>query len=397
MITENLLMAWDNIKNSKMRSFLTSLGIVIGVAAVISLITIVQSASGEMMSQFESLGTGKLTVMATGNPLKSGLTTSDLENLEAIDNVSGVSPSVSITGSVGKQGILLDDVSVWGKNEKYFETDDTEITQGRKLQATDMDGHTYTCVVDESIARTMFANENPIGQRIMINGQGYEIVGVRDPDSTSDVMAALNVSSTSDGTVIIPFKNALALSGASTYNNIDIYLKDTSLTAQTTTQVEAVLDAAFNYKDDSYSLMDIGSILDMMNSVQSMFTTLLAGIASIALLVGGIGIMNMMLVSVTERTKEIGLRKALGAEPVQIQILFIIEALTLSLIGGLFGIVLGLGISVVATLLLGTAFEISWGAIGLGTGFSAAVGLIFGWTPAKKASSLKPIDALRTE
>lgn len=397
MITENLLMAWDNIKNSKMRSFLTSLGIVIGVAAVISLITIVQSASGEMMSQFESLGTGKLTVMATGNPLKSGLTASDLANLEEIDNVSGVAPSISINGSVGKQGILLDDVSVWGKNEKYFETDDTEITQGRQLQATDMDGHTYTCVVDESIARTIFANENPIGQRVMINGQGYEIVGVRDPDSTSDVMAALNSNSASDGTVIIPFKNALALSGASTYNNIDIYLKDTSLTAQTTTEVEAVLDAAFNYKDDSYSLIDLGSILEMMNSVQSMFTTLLAGIASIALLVGGIGIMNMMLVSVTERTKEIGLRKALGAEPVQIQILFIIEALTLSLIGGLFGIVLGLGISAVATLLLGTAFEISWGAIALGTGFSAAVGLIFGWTPAKKASNLKPIDALRTD
>jgi putative ABC transport system permease protein len=210
-------------------------------------------------------------------------------------------------------------------------------------------------------------------------------------------MAGLNSSSTSEGTIIIPYKNALALSGLSTYSNVDIYIKDVACKEQTTLEVKAVLNAAFNYKDDSYSIMDLGSILDMMDSMQALLTALLAGIASIALLVGGIGIMNMMLVSVTERTKEIGLRKALGAEPIQIQTLFIIEALTLSLIGGFLGIVLGVGISIVATLLLGTAFTVSWAAIALGAGFSIAVGLVFGWMPAKKASNLKPIDALRTE
>jgi putative ABC transport system permease protein len=397
MLRENLIMAWDNIKNSKMRSFLTSLGIVIGVGAVIALITIVQSATGEMMSQFESLGTDKITVTVTGNPLKAGLTSMDLENLAKIDNVAGVAPSVSITGSAGRQGTLLDEVSIMGKNEKYFEADNTEITQGRKLTATDMDGHTYTCVIDQDIQKSMFPGENAIGQRIMINGQGYEIVGVRDTTSTSDIMSGINTESSADGTVIIPYKNALALSGASTYSNVDVYLKDTSLSKQTTDSIEAVLDAAFNYKDNSYRIMDLGSLVDTMNTMRAMLTALLAGIASIALVVGGIGIMNMMLVSVTERTKEIGLRKALGAEPVQIQTLFIMEALALSLIGGFIGIILGLGISAIAVMFIGSSFAISWGAIALGAGFSIAVGLIFGWTPAKKASGLKPIDALRTD
>lgn len=397
MIKENFLMAWDNIINSKMRSFLTSLGIVIGVASVIALITIVQSVTGEMMSQFESMGADKITVIATGNPLKSGLTTSDLRNLEEIPNVTGVAPSVSITGSAGKQGILLDEVSIMGKNEKYFQQDTTELTRGRKLTALDMDGHTYTCIIDQDIEKAVFPNENPIGQKIMVNGQGYEVVGVRDTDSSSDVMSGINASSTSDGTIIIPYKNALSLSGSSTYSNVDIFLEDTNLSDETTADVETVLDAAFNYKDDSYKIVDLGSILDTMNSMQSLLTTLLAGIASIALVVGGIGIMNMMLVSVTERTREIGLRKALGAEPAQIQALFIIEALALSLIGGAIGIALGLIISVVATLIIGTTFSISWGAIALGIGFSVAVGLVFGWTPAKKASGLKPIDALRSD
>jgi putative ABC transport system permease protein len=397
MIKENFMMAWDNIINSKMRSFLTSLGIVIGVASVIALITIVQSVTGEMMSQFESMGAGKISVIATGNPLKSGLTTSDLRDLEEIPNVSGIAPSVSMTGSAGKRGILLDEVSIMGKNEKYFQEDTTDLTGGRKLTALDMDGHTYTCVIDQDIERAMFPNENPIGQKIMVNGQGYTVVGVRDTESSSDVMSGINASSSADGTIIIPYKNALALSGSSTYSSVDIYIEDTNLTEETTADLGTVLDAAFNYKDDSYQIVDLGSILDTMNNMQSLLTTLLAGIASIALVVGGIGIMNMMLVSVTERTREIGLRKALGAEPAQIQALFIIEALSLSLIGGAIGIALGLIISVVATLLIGTTFTISWGAIGLGIGFSVAVGLVFGWTPAKKASGLKPIDALRTD
>lgn len=397
MFRENLIMSWENIVSNKMRSLLTSLGIVIGVTAVIALITIVQSFSGEMLSQFEKLGAGKLTITASGNALKSGLTNGDLETLGKIDNVAGVAPSITLNGSAGKQGILLDEVSIQGKNEKFFETDDTELLMGRELIASDMDGHTFVAVIDQDVAKSVFANETALGQKIMINGQGFEVVGVRNTNSSSDVMNQMNQSSTSDGTILIPYRNALAMSGVSTYSNVEVYLNDSSLIDETQVKVETALDAAFNYKDNSYRIMDLSSVADMMDSTMTMLTSLLAGIASIALIVGGIGIMNMMLVSVTERTREIGLRKALGAEPAQIQIQFLFEAMTLSLIGGFLGIGLGVGISLAVTYVLDIAFALSWEAILLGTGFSFLIGLIFGWTPARRASRLKPIDALRTE
>ena len=160
--------------------------------------------------------------------------------------------------------------------------------------------------------------------------------------------------------------------------------------------IKSYLNGAFNYKDDSYAVIEMNSLLDMMKSMQGMMQTMLAGIASIALLVGGIGIMNMMLVSVTERTTEIGLRKALGAEPRTIQIQFLMEAVMLSLLGGFIGLALGLGLSLGAAALIGYDFVLSGSAIGLGVGFSAAVGIVFGFTPAKKASELNPIDALRS-
>ena len=160
--------------------------------------------------------------------------------------------------------------------------------------------------------------------------------------------------------------------------------------------MEAVLDGIFNYKDNAYTIINMESMTDAMNLMTSMMMSLLVGIASIALVVGGIGIMNMMLVTVTERTTEIGLRKALGAEPGQIQIQFLLEAIILSLLGGLMGVVVGLGVSYAICLNTDIAFSLNTFAIGLGVSFSAAVGIIFGWAPARKASNLNPIDALRS-
>ena len=160
--------------------------------------------------------------------------------------------------------------------------------------------------------------------------------------------------------------------------------------------MESVLDGLFNYKDDTYTIINMESMTDAMNLMTSMMMSLLVGIASIALVVGGIGIMNMMLVTVTERTTEIGLRKALGAEPGQIQIQFLLEAIILSLLGGLMGVVVGLGVSYAICLNTDIAFSLNTFAIGLGVSFSAAVGIIFGWAPARKASNLNPIDALRS-
>ena len=175
-----------------------------------------------------------------------------------------------------------------------------------------------------------------------------------------------------------------------------MYIADTDRTNDTVEALKDALYGMFNYKDDAYTVINMESLLDTMNTMLSMMTALLAGIASIALLVGGIGIMNMMLVSVTERTMEIGLRKALGAEPYQIQLQFLIEAFILSILGGLIGAILGVAISYVFALVIGAAFRLSWSAIALGVGFSATVGVVFGWTPARKASNLNPIDALRS-
>ena len=212
------------------------------------------------------------------------------------------------------------------------------------------------------------------------------------------MMSAMAVMGAStDGTIIIPYTNAMKMAGSNSITSLEVYIEDTNRTDELIDDVEAVLYKAFNENEDCYSTFSMDSLLDTMNQMMSTMTYMLAGIASIALLVGGIGIMNMMLVSVSERTKEIGLRKAMGATPGRIQLQFLLEAIVLSLMGGIVGVILGLLISFAGAQLLNTNFTISMSAIGLGVGFSAAVGIIFGWAPARKASRLNPIDALRSE
>ena len=187
------------------------------------------------------------------------------------------------------------------------------------------------------------------------------------------------------------------MNGVNKVNSLEVYIEDTDETDALVDRIEAYLDNTFNDADNAYSLINMESLVDMMDTMSDMMTKLLAGIASISLMVGGIGIMNMMLVSVTERTREIGLRKALGAEPKIIQLQFLIESVILSLIGGIIGILTGEILSYVALNAIGTAFTVNLSAIALGFGFSLAVGVIFGWAPARKASKLNPIDALRSE
>jgi putative ABC transport system permease protein len=184
---------------------------------------------------------------------------------------------------------------------------------------------------------------------------------------------------------------------ASNITNFNVYVKDGTSTSDVETSLRQELDRIYNEADNAFSVINLEALVNVMGSVQSMLTSMLGGIASIALLVGGIGIMNMMLTSVSERTREIGLRKALGAQPSRIQVQFLMESIILSLMGGFIGIILGLIIAYVGSNLMDVAFKISWGAVALGVGFSAAVGIIFGWMPARRASELNPIDALRSE
>lgn len=395
IIKQSIQLSLQNIKSNKMRTFLTTLGIIIGVAAVISMITIVDGVIDSVMSQFSSLGAGTLSVSAQGTPLKRGLSESDLKRIEELDNVAGVTPTISLGGSGARGGEMVENVSIQGKSDEYYLNNDL-ISYGRPLKQVDLDNESYVCVINQDLAENLFQGENPIGQKVMLMGIGFTVVGLEG--ESDDLMAAMSsFGSTSDGTAVIPYTTARKMSGSNGITSLEVYIENTDFTDQLIEEIETVLYQAFNQRDDCYSVFSMDSLLETMDTMMRTMTYMLAGIASIALLVGGIGIMNMMLVSVTERTKEIGLRKAMGATPGRIQLQFLLESIVLSLMGGLIGVILGLLISYVAAVLLETEFVISISAVALGVGFSTAVGIIFGWAPAKKASQLSPIDALRSE
>ena len=395
MLKESLRMSLLNIRSNRMRSFLTVLGIIIGVMAIIALITVMHSATGEVTAQFENLGTGKLSVQAMGTPLKSGLTEGDLERLSDISGVWGVSPTLSQQKSVVAGGEVLEDVLIEGYGYAWFRRESDAVARGRALLPPDEEQRSRVCLIDSDLAAALFSGTDPIGQAVLVEGTRFTVVGVLKDADVDDVMSQLQAGDES-GTLIMPYTSYMRLFGVKGITSLEVYLDSAEQTDAVSEEMEGVLEAAFNYREDSYRIINMESLLDVMDTMMGLMTNLLVGIASIALLVGGIGIMNMMLVSVTERTSEIGLRKALGARPRSIQVQFLMESVILSLLGGLIGVALGLVVSALLAGMMDIAFVLSPGAIALGVGFSLAVGVIFGWAPARKASNLNPIDALRS-
>ena len=377
---------------SRVRSFLTVLGILIGVAAVIALITTVNGFSGSLSSSFSSMGAGTLTVSVTGSDLKSGLTTQDLAALSELEAVDGVTPSVALNARVSRGGSYETGISVSGKNTYYFSQNDSILTRGRTINITDEDNTTFVCIINPDMVEEFFYGVDPIGESLYIDGIPFLVVGIMSEDADSSISGMMSGSPD----ILIPFTTAMKMNNTNVITSFTAYLAEGWNSETGTDVLESTLDAMFSYEEDCYEIMDMSSIEDTMENMLNMVSALLAGIASIALVVGGIGIMNMMLTTVTERTVEIGLKKALGAIPWQIQAQFLIESFLLSIIGGGAGIVLGLLLSLILSKAMGTGFVISTFAILLGAGFSAAVGIIFGWAPARKASKLNPIDALRS-
>lgn len=388
MFKESIKMAWSNIIHNRMRSFLTVLGVVIGVASIIALITIVQGATGSITSQISALGADKITVTAMGTPFKQGLNENDLQRLSQVESVSSISPTITSKTSIAAASIAKTDVNVQGKNDVYFTLNKDLISAGRGFNILDIKNKTKVAVIGSDIVKELYFGKSPIEQTILINGNTYTVIGILKPSS------GFSMGSTNES-VLIPYTSAMSSLGVKSITNLDVYMADSAQSDTIIKDIELVLNEAFNYKDKAFSVFNMQDMLDTIGDITGMMSLLLAGIASISLIVGGVGIMNMMLVSVTERTTEIGLRKALGAEPASIQLQFIIEAIFLSMFGGIIGLIIGVLIAFISALLIGFTFSLTVGTVLLAVGFSAAVGIIFGYFPAKKASKLNPIDALR--
>lgn len=393
MLWECVRMSLGNIKNNRMRSFLTILGILIGVMAVIALITTVSGVSGTLSSSFTSMGAGTLNVSVSGSDLKSGLSTDEIKELSALEEVDGITPSVSLRSRVSRGGSYETDVTISGKSAYYFQRNDEVVKRGRLLSVVDDDNSTFACLIGDDMVESFFYGVDPIGESIYIDGIPFLVVGLLDEDESVSTISDM-LSGGAD--IMIPYTTALKMNNESVVTSFTVYLADGMDSEAAADVIEGEMDAMFSYEDDCFIVTTMSGIEETMETMLSMMSTLLAGIASIALVVGGIGIMNMMLTTVTERTTEIGLKKALGAIPWQIQAQFLLESFLLSMIGGVLGVVLGLLLSFILCQVLETTFVLNMGAIALGVGFSAAVGIVFGWAPARKASRLNPIDALRS-
>ena len=391
MMVESVRMSVSNIRQNRMRSFLTILGIMIGVTAVIALVTTISGVSSSISDSFSSMGASTMTLSATGTDLQGGLTAENMEEISELDHVEGVSPSVSLSVTAARGDAYESGVSVSGRNDDYFVQEPDTLLRGRAVNSIDLDQSLRVCLISEELVETFFYGDDPIGQELYLDGMRFTVVGVLAADADSSVSSMFSGSDA----VIVPYTTALKMNGETLVSSLTLYIDDANAAEIVESELETCLDAIFDYEDDTYSITTMESIADTMESMLSMMSALLGGIASIALLVGGIGIMNMMLTSVTERTVEIGLKKAIGARPGQIQAQFLIESFLLSMVGGLAGVVLGIALSAILCQVLGTGFSLSYGAIALGVGFSAAVGVLFGWSPARKASRLNPIDALR--
>ena len=393
-LTESLALALKNIRSSKMRTFLTMLGIIIGVSAVIVITGLGNGMQKYMEDSFAELGTNSLSVTIMGRGSSRSVSE---EQMYAIveDNpeyFEAISPLISMSGvKIGTES--LSSTSATGVSEDYFDMKSYTIAQGRGIEYVDVSARKRVCVVGEYLNKTYF-NGSAVGQTLKINGNKFRIVGVMTQEGDD-----LEKGGTDD-CVFVPYSTAARLSYTGTIASYTVTAPSKDLASPAKSLLQNKLYDIFQ-DEDAYSVISMSEILDMMNSMINVMITILAAIAAISLVVGGIGIMNIMLVSVTERTREIGIRKALGAKERYIMQQFVIEAATTSVLGGLFGIAFGYLFSAAATVLItkltGEAMTVipTIKSIGLAVGVSAGIGIAFGYLPAKKAARLNPIDALR--
>ena len=376
-----------NIVNNKLRSLLTMLGLVIGIASVIILVGIGNGTTNQVTSQIQSLGADILTLKISTDD--ASLDYSQLNRIASLGNIDSVAPYKSVSSTVTREGTTSSRASIIATTPDYMNVTNLTISRGRLLSEIDLENNSKVCLLGNDIATTLFSLSNPVGQSIRINGDNYTVIGVLTAVGSS-------MGSNVDEMIIMPFTTAKYLGSDTSIDNLYIKVENEKQIEQATSVVENYITMTLGITTDDFSVSSQDSMIDTMDSVTNTLSLLLGGIASISLIVGGIGVMNVMLVSVTERTKEIGIRKALGAKRRDILMQFLIEALVLCILGGIIGVLFGLGIGIVLGK-MGYTFSPGTSIVLIAFLSSALIGTIFGIFPANKASKLNPIDALHAD
>ncbi len=390
---QSLKMALKSLSGNRMRAFLTMLGIIIGVVALVVLVSLVSGATGMITGLVSDLGSDMLQVYIyddKGEPV----TMSTLEEWGEDPDIGEIAPFIS-TSATAKSGSESDSVTLYGTTPGYYLVEDMNLTLGRFLKSTDVDNSNYVCVINETMATDLIGYLDCVGQEVSIDGMKFTVVGVLEDDDSSMMSLLMSGSNTA----YIPYTTLIRMSSTVGTEIEEFYISapEGGTNAAAESAITELLLERFDDDEDAFYIYNQDAIEDSLDTITTVLTGVLGGIAAISLLVGGIGIMNIMLVTLTERTREIGIRKAVGATRGKILRQFLLEAIVLCMIGCAIGIFLSWVILQLASVIassLGLAFTMNATVVIVAIAFSFFIGLVFGLYPANKAAKMKPIDAL---